>query len=269
MSLLEAIILGIIQGATEFLPVSSSGHLAIIPALTSLPTPGLTVSAIAHLGTLLAVLIYFWGDVLSIIAALWRGLLARTPLAQPESRLGWYILVGTIPAALVGLALEDWFEGIFANPNYAAFFLLITAGLLILGEKTLSGAKDLGEMGWLDAIAIGFAQMLALFPGISRSGSAITAGLSRGLNRESAARYSFLLGMPAIAGAGLLSIFDLVDAPDLAQQMPTLCATFATAALVGYACIAFLLNWLKQRSLYPFAIYCVCLSAFYFIVTAL
>lgn len=256
MSILEAIILGLIQGATEFLPVSSSGHLVLVPAVFGLAEPTLNVVAIAHLGTLLAVLIYFAKDLWQIATAVLRGIVQRDPMGDTHSRLGWYIVVGSIPAAVLGLTLADFFDGLFGTPMAAAAFLLGTAVLLIIGEYMRSGLTTLERMSWLDAIIIGLFQALALFPGISRSGSTIVGGLMRGLNREVAARYSFLLGIPAILGAGLLSVLDLLDAPDLAQQLPALVATFITAGVSGFACIHFLLQWVKHRSLIPFAAYC-------------
>lgn len=268
MSIWEAFILGILQGATEFLPVSSSGHLVLVPAVFNLTEPTLNVVAIAHLGTLVAVLIYFFKDVWEIAVGVLQGLIQRDPMGTTEARLGWYILVGSIPAAALGLLLEEQFETVFGTPTTAAFFLLGTAGLLILGEYMRSGLTTLKEMSWLDAIIIGVFQALALFPGISRSGSTIVGGLLRGLNREIAARYSFLLGIPVIFGAGLLSIFDLFGAPDLGQQLPSLVVTFVSAAVSGYACIHFLLQWVKQRGLLPFAVYCAIFGLSYLIFLA-
>jgi undecaprenyl-diphosphatase len=267
LDILKAILLGIIQGATEFLPISSSGHLLLVPSLLELDEPDLNVIAIAHLGTLLAVVTYFWTDLWQILLSVLDGLRRRQPLATENSRLGWYILVGTIPAALAGLLLEDFFDQVFGQPIVAAFMLLGTAGLLISGERRYSGDKPLAQMGWLDAIIIGLSQMLALMPGISRSGSTITAGLWRGLERPAAARFSFLLGVPAIAGAGLLAVVELIQSPYLAGQVPALLATFLSAALVGYACIHFLLSWLRQRSLYLFAAYCAAFGLFYLLMT--
>lgn len=268
MSLLEAIFLGILQGATEFLPISSSGHLVVIPALFDLSEPTLGVIAIAHLGSLLAVFIYFRDDISQIVQAVFRGLLDRRPLATVEARLGWFIVVGTIPAGAAGLLFEEPIDAFFVrDPRWAAGFLIGTAGLLVLGERLLSGEKTLARMTWFDAIVIGVFQMLALLPGISRSGSTIVGGLLRGLDRPTAARYGFLLGIPAIFAAGLLSVADLIQAPDALAQLPALTATFVAAAVVGYACIYLLLQWVKQRRLYPFAAYCVALSLLFFIVS--
>ena len=267
MTVLEAIILGIVQGATEFLPVSSSGHLVLVPAILNWPPPRLVLVAIAHQGTLLAVLIYFRQDLWAILSAVWRGLRQRQPLATPEARLGWYILAGSIPAGLAGLALSDFFEEVFSAPTIAAGFLLVTAVLLVIGERLLSGQKPLTEISLVDAIVVGLFQTLALFPGVSRSGSTITAGLWRGLDRAAAARFSFLLGVPAILGAGLLSAVDIAQAGDLADQWPILTAEFIAAAVSGYLCIHFLLSWLRRHTLYPFAIYCAGFGAIYLLST--
>ena len=267
MNWLEAILLGFVQGATEFLPISSSGHLLLIPSLLQIPEPSLDLIAIAHLGTLAAILIYFWRDLWRIFVSFVDGLRQRRPMASTEARLGWFILVGSIPAAAAGLTLENLFESIFGQPVIAATLLLVTAALLVMGERLLSGQKGLAEMGWRDAIVIGLMQMLALLPGISRSGSTITAGLACGLDRATAARYSFLLGTPAIGGAGLLAVIDLLQTPDLTSQAPLLLLTFITAALVGYACIHLLLRWLRQRTLYGFAAYCAAFGLFYLAAT--
>ena len=257
MSIWEAIFLGALQGATEFLPISSSGHLVLFPALFGLSEPNLMVVSIAHLGTLLAVFIYFWADVWQIVSAVWDGLRTRQPMATAESRLGWFIAVGTIPAVVGALLFEEQLEQIFSAPQAAAGFLLGTAALLLIGEYMRSGWNSAERMSWLDAVVIGLFQMMALLPGISRSGSTIVGGMVRGFNRPWAARYSFLLGIPVILGAGLLSLLDLARMDNVGQALPALLVTMVTAAVVGYACIHFLLSWLRERSLVPFAIYCL------------
>lgn len=256
MSILEAIILGIIQGATEFLPVSSSGHSILVPTVLGFDTPGLNAVVVAHLGTMVAVLVYFFDDIKNIVTGVVQGLLKQEPMATPESRLGWFIVVGSIPAAVAGLLLEDWFESVFADPRWAAVFLVGTAVLLVAGEKLRSGEKTLQKMGWSDAIIIGVFQMFALLPGISRSGSTIVGGLIRGLDRAVAARYSFLMSAPIIFGAGALQAVEMLSEGGWQAQLPTLAIVFVTSAIVGYGCIYFLLAWLRKRNLYPFAIYC-------------
>lgn len=266
MSYWEAILLGIIQGATEFLPISSSGHLILVPSLLGWTEPPLTLVAIAHLGTLVAVLIYFRRDLWQITKAVLAGLGQRAPMATPDARLGWYILAGTIPAGAAGLLLESFFDEVFGIPVAAAFFLLVTAALLVVGERLLTGRKQLAQLKLVDAVIIGLFQMVALLPGVSRSGSTITGGLWRGLDRPTAARFSFLLGIPAILGAGLLAVLDLAQAGTSGDQLPFYLVTFATAALTGYACIYFLLAWLRQRSLYIFAAYCAVFGSVYLLL---
>ena len=243
MSLLEAILIGIIQGATEFLPISSDGHLVLVPAVFGLTQPDLVLIGLVHAGTLLAILSYFWRDLIAIARDVLAGLAQRQPLATPNARLGYFMLLGSIPAGIVGLLALDFFEAQFGSPTVAAAGLLVTAAFLVIGERLKSGTKSLDRLTWLDALIIGSFQVLALFPGISRSGTTIAAGLGRGLDRPTAARFSFLVGLPAIAGAGLLSIIDIFSAQG-SLPMGHYAAAFVAAAVVGYGCIAFLLNWL-------------------------
>jgi undecaprenyl-diphosphatase len=271
MNLLQALILGILQGATEFLPVSSSGHLVLVPWLFNWPSPGLTFDAVVHWGTAIAVVVYFWRDWLTLIQAAFyslRALALRKP--QPvQSSLVWLIVLGTIPAALIGYALEDFFEGMFARPVAAACFLLVTAALLTVSERLGRRERDLDSLTWPDALLVGLAQALAIFPGISRSGSTIAGGLARGLRREPAARFSFLLATPVILGAGLLKLVDLAQAGGLASQIPTLAIGFLAAGVVGLGCIHLLLRYLQRHRLYAFAIYCVAAGVLCLIVAAM
>lgn len=266
MNIIEAILLGAVQGATEFLPISSSGHLLLVPSLFNLDEPDLNTVAIAHLGTLLAVLVYFRRDLWQISLAVIDGLRRRQPMSSDDSRLGWYIALGTLPAVIAGLLLADFLDEIFGNPTAAGFFLLVTAAILVVGERLLTGLKTIAGLSGLDALAVGVAQAVALLPGISRSGITISAGLGRGLDRPAAARFSFLLGVPAIAAAGALALLDLAQSPDIANQLLLLAITFLSAAIIGFACIHFLLTWLRQHTLYPFAIYCAAFGTFYLLV---
>ena len=261
MSILEAILLGVIQGATEFLPISSSGHLILIPYLLNLSQPNLNVIAIAHFGTLLAVLVYFRRDVWAITVAVLRALHARRPFDDFQARLGWYIILGTIPVAVVGLLFNGLIDGVLASPAIASALLISTGLILIVGELLMTETKKLEAIGPFDTLIIALAQVLALLPGISRSGVTISAGLGRGFDRRSAARFGFLLGIPAIAGAAVFALVDLYRSPAEAAQAPQLLATFLSAALVGYLCIRFLMEWLRYKSFYPFAAYCLVLGA--------
>jgi len=255
MTLLQAFFLGVLQGATEFLPISSSGHLVLLPWLLGWPASGLAFDVVVHWGTALAVVVYFWRDWVALVRAAFHSLLERS-LADANARLAWFILLGTLPAALIGYLLKDFFEGMFARPVAAAGFLLLTAAILAASEYFGRRQRDLDTLAWPDALMIGLAQALAIFPGLSRSGATIAAGLARGLRREPAARFSFLLATPIILGAGLLQTMDLAQAGNLAAQAPTLIVGFVTAGLVGFGCIHFLLRYLQRHRLYPFAVYC-------------
>ncbi len=277
MTDIQALILGIVQGATEFLPISSSGHLVLVPWILDWHGVGesnMAFDVLVHLGTLAAVFGYFRRDFKRMIGAAWSGIQARDPMGDPDSRLAWFILGGSIPAGLAGLALEDWFEGLFGNPAAVAVLLFGTAGLLCLAERVrahgdasrahdrrLNTLDTLNRMKWADALWIGAAQAMAILPGISRSGATIAAGLLRGFDRASAARFSFLLGTPAIIGAAVLQLLDLFQAGALESQMKVLLIGFTSAAVVGYLAIHALLLYVRERSLNIFAAYCALFGA--------
>lgn len=266
MSLLEAIILGIIQGATEFLPISSDGHLVLVPAIFGLSQPDLVLIGLVHAGTMLAIIGYFARDLWAIGRAWLAGIANRNPMGADDSRLGWYMLLGSVPAAVVGLTLKDFFERQFQSPTMAAVGLLVTAAFLVAGERLLRGTKTLDRLTVVDVLIVGSFQVLALLPGVSRSGTTIAAGMWRELDRPTAARFSFLVGLPAIAGAGLLSILDIFSAQG---SLPAghYVAAFVAAAITGYLCIAFLLSWVKRHSLYLFAIYCAAVGTLYLVLS--
>jgi undecaprenyl-diphosphatase len=220
----------------------------------------LAFDALVHWGTLLAVLVYFRRELWQILLAVWDGVRHRDPLGTVDARLGWYILVGSIPSAIVGLLFEDWFEELFGRPDAAALFLFVTAALLFFAERYGAKDRELGSMGWVDAVLIGVGQALAILPGISRSGATISAALRQGFDRSDAARYSFLLGVPAVLGAGAIQLLKLLDAGDLSGQIDTLIIGFVSAALMGYLAIHSLLLLVRRRPLYPFSLYCVILG---------
>lgn len=255
MSWIQALLLGLLQGATEFLPVSSSGHLVLVPWLLGWPAPGLAFDTLVHWGTAVAVVGYFWRDWLELLKGAWEAVRSRS-LNDPRARLALWIVVATVPGALAGWLLEDFFEGMFARPAAAAGFLLVTASILTLVESWSRREKELPQMTWLDALLVGLAQAAAILPGISRSGSTIAAGMARGQKRQHAARFSFLLSTPVILGAGLLQLTNLAEVGGLTGQLPMLVVGFLAALLAGLACIHFLLRYLQRRPLYPFAIYC-------------
>lgn len=246
--MLAAIIWGLIQGLTEFLPVSSSGHLVVIPALLShlgmeIDQPDLAVTAVLHLGTLVAVLIYFREDILKVLRF-------RT---EPEGRkIALLVGIGTLPA-LVGLPLADTLDSFQDSVANVGWALIATGLILLVGQKLATGLRTLGEGRVPDAIVVGVAQMFALIPGISRSGITIAAGNGRKFSPSEAARFSFLLGIPAIAGGGLSQLLELDGSGTAAG--PLLVGTLV-AAISGYAAIALLLAALRRVGLVPFAIYC-------------
>jgi undecaprenyl-diphosphatase len=255
MDILQAIVLGILQGATEFVPVSSSGHLVLVPWVLGWDSPGLVYDTVVHWGTLVAVVVYFWRDWWALIVAWLRGLV-RWDWSEPEARLAWYLVLGTIPAVILGFFLEDFFESLFGQPAWVSFFLLVTAALLAISERLSSRSRQIKDLRWLDALLVGLGQAAAIAPGISRSGATMATGLLRGLERPAAARFSFLLATPIIFGAGLLQLADLFGAPDAMALVPPLAAGFVAAALSGYVAIWGLLRFLQRGRLYPFAVYC-------------
>lgn len=255
MNPIQAMILGLVQGATEFVPVSSSGHLVLVPWLLRWPEPGLAFDTIVHWGTLVAIAAVFWRDFWWLAVAWLRSLRSRS-LEEAEARIAWWIILGTVPGVILGLTLNDPVERLFSAPQVVAILLLITAAILTLSERLGRRNRDLDEMTWVDALLIGVGQAVAIMPGISRSGATIASGLLRGLKRETAARFSFLLSTPIILGAGLPQLLKLTQAGDLATQLPALILGFVAAAVSGYLCIRFLLSYLQRHRLYVFAAYC-------------
>jgi len=256
MNALQAIFLGVLQGATEFLPVSSSGHLVVIPWLLQWQPPGLVFDTMVHWGTLAAVVLYFWHDLLDLAVAWFDSVRERDLAADPRRLLAWLLILGTIPAALAGFLFESQFESLFGKPLWVAVFWLVTGVILFGSERIGKRTRPLAALGWTDALLIGVAQALAVTPGISRSGSTIGMGLVRDLDREAATRFSFLLMTPIVFGAGLLKLADLVTAGGGSQSVTLLILGFLAAAISGFACIAWLLRYVRNHSLNVFAWYC-------------
>jgi undecaprenyl-diphosphatase len=263
MTILQSILLGIVQGLTEFLPVSSSGHLVLVPYLLNWDIPqeqAFVFDVLVQLATLAAVFSFFWRDIAAIVRSFVKGILSRKPFADHESRLGWYILLATIPAGLFGLLIKDYVEAAFDAPIATATFLLVTAALLLLAEWALKRPRDAGTFNWKDALVMGLFQALAIFPGISRSGSTLTGGMIRQLDRPTAARFSFIMSIPIMLAAGLLAVVDIEDAGILTQSLPVFLPGFIVSAVTGYLAIRWLLKYLTHRPLYIFSIYCVALA---------
>jgi undecaprenyl-diphosphatase len=262
MSLLHALILGIVQGATEYIPVSSSAHLVLVPWLLGWPDSPFTFEVLVQWGTLVGVFIYFWRDLWDIACDMVMGLLRRRPFETASARMGWYIVLGTIPAVIFGFFLKDFFEAAFGAPVFVAALLLGTAAILTVAERFGRRERTTRDFGWLDALIVGLWQVTALFPGISRSGSTIGGAMLRDFNRPAAARFSFLLSVPALLGGGVLAIADLLGAGRLGADLPPLAVGFVAAAASGYLCIRWLLGYLQRRSLMVFAAYCALFGLF-------
>lgn len=263
MDIIQAIILGIVQGLTEFLPISSTAHLRIIPALLGWGDPGAAFTAVIQFGTLIAVLLYFSKDIAAITGSVVKGMIIRKPLHDRNSQIGWMIAAGTVPIVFFGLLLKEQIETSFRSLYIISGSLILLAIILMLAEWSMkkriaSGApvKSMDEISWKDAILIGCAQAVALIPGSSRSGTTITGGLFLGLSRETAARFSFLLSLPSIFAAGVLELvkeWDLLFSSDIGAV--NLMTATIVSGIVGYASIAFLLNYLKSHTTYLFIIY--------------
>jgi len=274
LNLFEAILLGIIQGLTEFLPISSTGHLTVAGKLMNLvsadhPEQWTAFIALIQLGTLLAVLIYFWKDIISIIRDFFQdNLIKRVKYSEQKinSKLGWLIIIGTIPVVIIGLAFKDAIEGALTKNLYViAASLIVLALILALAEKIAKFKKDLENITILDSIIIGFAQALALIPGSSRSGTTITAGLFVGLKRDSAARFSFLLSIPAVFASGVLQLYEAVKFVDQSMAVNIIVATIVSG-ISGYLAIDFLLKYLKKNSTFIFIYYRIALGIFILIL---
>ncbi|NLG83692.1 MAG: undecaprenyl-diphosphate phosphatase [Firmicutes bacterium] len=248
MAVWQAVVLGIVQGVTEVLPVSSSAHLVFVPKLLGLAHPPLAFDVLLHLGTLLAVAGYFARDLVRLIREAWQG-------RSEARRLFLLLLIGSVPAGVFGVLAHDWIERAFAAPAATAWQLAFTGFLVILAERRGAGGKDLDAMGPADALFIGVGQALAVVPGISRSGATIAFGLWRGLGRTAAARFSFLLSIPAILGAGLVESRSLAGAAGGKLAFPYFFG-FIAAAVAGTVSIAFFLRHLSRGRLRPFAVYC-------------
>lgn len=259
MDALQAIVLGIVQGATELLPISSTGHLRIVPAFLGWEDPGAAFTAVTQLGTMAAILLYFRQDLWNIAVAWLRSLRDPALRRTLDARLGWFIVIGTIPVSVFGLAFSNTIED-GARDLYVIGTALIVLGLvLLLAEKVGKRERDITDLTVRDGVLIGFAQALALVPGVSRSGATMTMGLFLNLDRVTAARYSFLLSVPAVVLSGLFEMRHIGDG-DGAGIGPTVLATIL-AFIVGYATIDFLLRWVSSHSFGIFVAYRVVIGA--------
>jgi undecaprenyl-diphosphatase len=249
----QAVILGIIQGLTEFLPISSSGHLLIASQLFGWTDPGAAFTAVTQIGTETAVVLYFWADIRRIALA-WLGQFRhRETRGDPDVRMGWLVILGSLPIAILGFTFDDQIETVARN-LYLVSFTLIGFGIVLgIADRTARSTKTLADLTWRDGLVYGACQALSLIPGVSRSGATISGGLFMGYTREAATRYAFLLAIPAVMGAGFYQALDIGDDPAVAWG-PTILAT-VIAFGVGLAVIAWLLRYVATRSYMPFVVY--------------
>jgi undecaprenyl-diphosphatase len=267
MEIVSAVILGIIQGLTEFLPISSSAHLILVPWFLNWKPEGIAFDVALHLGTAIAVLAFFWNDWVRLIREALIGIFTGAPLANHSRRLAWFIVVGSIPAAIIGIILEDTVESKLRSPLITVFTLTILAILLFAAEKKSKQTRTLEKFTWRDSIWIGLSQAIALIPGVSRSGITITTAMMRDSDRTSAARFSFLLSMPVIVGAALLQGLKLFKAIRHPMQGAVdihwniMIVGVLASAVTGFLCIQFFLRYLQTKSFTPFVFYRIILAA--------
>lgn len=258
MTTFQAFILGIVQGLTEFLPVSSTAHLLITQGLLGISATGASFAftVLVQLGTLLALFVFYWRDMLEIFLATMNGILIGKPFEAPRARLGWYIALASIPALAVGYLLRDAVEGLFREPVLeAGIRLILTTLLLLVAERLNGGTRGVEDMNWKDVLTVGFFQVLAIFPGASRSGSSISGGMVRGLSRPAAARFAFLISAPLMMVAGAYQTWQVILLPGTRAFLPTIIVGFIAAAVVGWLSLRWLVHYLNRHSLYVFASY--------------
>ena len=254
MTLFHAFLLGIIEGLTEFIPVSSTAHMLILQKLLNIASDDRVFAflVLVQIGPLLALVIYFWNDLWKLLKAFFA-----KPFSTVENKMAWFIIIATIPALIFGYLLRDLVQALFKTPLLeAAIRLLITAAVLSLAEWLGKRNRSLEKMTWLDALFVGIAQVLAVFPGASRSGTTISGGMVRGLDRPSAARFAFLMAVPVMAAAGGFETLSVLKMHVLHSLVAPLAVGFVVAAIIGWFAVKWLLNYLGKHSLYLFAVYC-------------
>jgi len=267
MVLVSAAILGIIQGLTEFLPISSSAHLIVVPWLIGWTPQGLAFDVALHVGTALSVLVFFRNDWFLMARETIRGLIEGHPLGNPQRKLAWFLVVATIPAAVAGLAFGDAIEGYLRSPMVTVITLTVFGVFLLLAERKSEKNRTMTAFTWADSIWIGLSQAVALIPGVSRSGITMTTALARNSDRITAARFSFLLSTPVIVGAGMLEgwrFANMVLHPAVDESVtgwPVLIVGFLFSAATGFLCIRYFLKYLQSRSFTPFVVYRFLLAA--------
>ncbi len=260
MGWFEALVLGVVQGLTEFLPISSSAHISIVGQLFGHGDPGSAFTAISQLGTETAVLIYFRRDIVRIIAAWSKALVGKGPRDDPDARLGWLVIIGSVPIVVLGLLFQDAIDSGLRNLWITVAMLAGFAVVIGIADALARTERTLDQMTWRDGVFYGLAQSLALVPGVSRSGGTIAAGLAMGYTREAAARYAFLLAIPAVMGSGFYKLTDIANDPVEPAWGPIALAT-AVAFFVGLAVIHWLLRYVSTHDFRPFVVYRLALAA--------
>ncbi|MBV9951134.1 MAG: undecaprenyl-diphosphate phosphatase [Acidimicrobiia bacterium] len=257
MELIRAIVLGVVQGLTEFLPISSSAHLRIVPELFGWPDPGAAFTAVIQLGTMAAVLLYFWSDLWNIARTWLRSLRDPSLRGELEARMGWYLIIATVPIVIFGVLFKDQVETGARDLRLVGTMLIVFGVILYVADRAGRKDRELEQLNSTDGVSIGLAQSLALIPGVSRSGATITAGLFRGFTREAAARFSFLLSVPAVVLSG---VYELKDAGSGSYGVGATVVATVLAFVVGYAAIAWFLRFLVNHTVLVFVVYRVALG---------
>ncbi|WP_425454363.1 undecaprenyl-diphosphate phosphatase [Nocardioides marmoriginsengisoli] len=264
---LKAVFLGTLQGLTEFLPISSSAHLRIFPELFGWDDPGAAFTAVIQIGTELAVLIYFRKDIWRIASMWLKSLFNAEYRGHVDARMGWYVIVGSVPIVVLGVALKDIIESDFRNLWVIGTMLIVLGVVLGVADRISRNNRTQADLGLKDAVLMGAAQAAALIPGVSRSGATISMGRFLGFDREAATRFAFLLAIPAVVGAGIFQLGDIPNGDNAYGWGPTITAT-VVAFIVGYASIAWLLRYVSTKSYTPFVVYRVLLGAGVLILVA-
>lgn len=268
MDVLRSVVLGLVQGLTEFLPISSSAHLAIVPRFLGWDDPGAAYTAVVQIGTEVAVVLYFWRDIWRIGSGWLRGLVSADARALPEWRMGWFIIIGSMPIVLLGLALESLIDREFRNLWVIATMLVALGIVLGVAERVGRRTRPIEQLTWTHAVALGLAQAAALVPGVSRSGATISMGLLLGYERAAATRFAFLLAIPAVVGAGLYKLKDVPGGDNAYGVGPTIVGT-VVSFVVGLAVIHWLLQYVSKHSYAPFVVYRIVLGTLVLALLAL
>jgi undecaprenyl-diphosphatase len=263
MGWFEAIVLGLVQGLTEFLPISSSAHLRIMAALAGWNDPGAAFTAVTQIGTELAVILYFAKKIGHVLVAWFFSLYKKDWRGHPDARLGWLIIVGSLPIVVLGLLLQKQIDRSFRDLRITATMLIVFGAILMVADRIGKKYRDLDHLTVKHGLGYGFAQALAIVPGVSRSGGTVSAGLLLGYTRADATEYAFLLAVPAVFGSGLYKLTDIGKNGQSAQWGPTILATLIAFA-VGYAVIAWLMSYIKTKTYLPFVVYRIALGVLLF-----